>query len=239
MIVSLAGTPASADPEGAESNDAQTARTCLAAKDPAGGVSAPCPSVRLSRTTHDPHLCYRFASVHGDTGCPYVVPMIVSINLLRWRWYGSPPTGVPVGEVGGTALRPAQYAWRIGGEYQTHGPVSDREVVTNLREPSNQVFSFTIVNLLRPVQARVLLYNSVSENEVPDEGRGSVLDRVAGTGCQIAETPPGRLVVELNEQPVTPALVVLDVQYASLEPAVMSAGIASYGASWVVRLATR
>lgn len=87
MIVSLAGTPASADPKGVEPNRAQSARTSLAAKDPTGVSTQALPSACVGRT-HDPHLSYSFASVHGDTGCPYVVPMIVSINLLRWRWYG-------------------------------------------------------------------------------------------------------------------------------------------------------
>ena len=86
---------------------------------------------------------------------------------------------------------------------------------------------------------RVLLYNSVGENELPVEGRGSVLDCVSETGCRIVDTPPGRLVVELAEHPVPPAFVVLDVQYPTLEPADASAGIASYGASWVVRLVAR
>jgi hypothetical protein len=38
--------------------------------------------------TYDPHRSYSFASVHGATECPWPVSMIVSINLLRWRWYG-------------------------------------------------------------------------------------------------------------------------------------------------------
>jgi len=38
--------------------------------------------------THDPHRSYSFASVHGETSCPFATSMIVSINLYRWRWYG-------------------------------------------------------------------------------------------------------------------------------------------------------
>jgi hypothetical protein len=79
---------AAAAPIAARSNGAQTETIELAAKGSTGGISPMAlPSACVGRT-HDPHLSYSFASVHGDTSCPYIVPMVVSINLLRWRWYG-------------------------------------------------------------------------------------------------------------------------------------------------------
>lgn len=53
-----------------------------------GGVDAQLAIGVCTGTTHDPHRSYSFASVHSQTDCPMVVPMIVSVNLLRERWWG-------------------------------------------------------------------------------------------------------------------------------------------------------
>jgi hypothetical protein len=38
--------------------------------------------------TQLPHPSYSFASVHARTTCPFTAPLVVSVNLLRDRWYG-------------------------------------------------------------------------------------------------------------------------------------------------------
>lgn len=83
----LTVTPAAAKPTGVDDNGAKGGSTTLA---PAkkGGVSTQAVPSGCWGYTYNPHRSYSFASVHGATDCPYVAPMIVSINLLRWRWYG-------------------------------------------------------------------------------------------------------------------------------------------------------
>jgi hypothetical protein len=152
--------------------------------------------------------------------------------------YTQPPDEVPVVRVDGTTLQPAQYAWRIDGEFRTLEPSSDRDVaITRVSAPPEHL-AFSMGTSLHPLQARVLLYRSIGEDQVPVEESASTLDCLAETGCRLVEGPSG-LVIEVLEKVNAPALVVLDVQYATLEPTDADAGIASYGASWVVRLVGR
>jgi len=84
LMVALS-SPAAAAPE----DESREETAGLAAKSAAGDKP-----IRLAivsgcvGNTHNPHRSYSFASVHGDTGCPFATSMIVSINLYRWRWYG-------------------------------------------------------------------------------------------------------------------------------------------------------
>lgn len=154
--------------------------------------------------------------------------------------YTPPPTAVPRVRVGETVLEPAQYAWRIQGTYRTRSPVSEQDVPANRIGPptARGGLTFSLETAIRPLQARVLIYPKLAEDAIPAEPSGTMLDCVAGGDCRMVDEPPG---VSIKVAPMIepPAMVVLDVQYPTLEPADAEAGIASYGASWVVRLVSR
>jgi len=154
--------------------------------------------------------------------------------------YTPPPTSVPRVRVGETVLKPAQYAWRIQGTYQTKSPVSDQDVPANRIGPPTvrNGLTFSLETAIRPLQARVLIYPKLAEDAIPAEPNGTMLDCVAGGDCRMVYEPPG-VSIKVAQMIEPPAMVVLDVQYPTLEPADAEAGIASYGASWVVRLVSR
>lgn len=69
---------------------------------------------------------------------------------------------------------------------------------------------------------------------VPD-APGQPLDCAAGPACTL-QPADDTIDVVLHRALRAPALLVLDVQYATFEPADREQGIATYGASWVARV---
>ena len=126
------------------------------------------------------------------------------------------------------------------GTYRTKSPVSEQDVSVNrIGAPTaRNGLIFSLETAIRPLQARVLIYPKLAEDAIPAEPSGMVLDCVAGGDCRIVDEPPG-VSFEVARMIEPPAMVVLDVQYPTLESADADAGIASYGASWVVRLVSR
>lgn len=150
------------------------------------------------------------------------------------RRYETPPTQVPIVRVGTTELVPAQYAWRIDGQYSQSTPVSDDSVPnTNVPSPRDQRLVFNVMTSVRPTQARIIIYPDTTAS-VPD-GDGVFADCEAGTDCTMTQTPD-RFALAFQRSVEAPALVVLDLQYPTLEEIDQKEGIASYGASWVIRV---
>ncbi|HET9649845.1 MAG TPA: hypothetical protein VFP34_16650 [Microlunatus sp.] len=91
MTTSLVTTTASASPQRVPKTGSSTSAQLGSTSTSGSRVSTKAATAAASGCwghTHNPHKSAAFASVHGDTDCPYVAPMTVSINLLRWRWYG-------------------------------------------------------------------------------------------------------------------------------------------------------
>lgn len=150
------------------------------------------------------------------------------------RRYEAPPPRVPHVRVGTTVLTPAQYAWRIDGQYRQSTPKSDDSVSsTAVPSPKNGRLAFTVMTSVRPTQAKIIYYPNTA-GPVP-KGEGVFTDCETGTDCSMTQTADH--ITLLLDRPVeAPSLVVLDLQYPTLEEADRTDGIASYGASWVVRL---
>lgn len=150
------------------------------------------------------------------------------------RRYEAPPPRVPHVRVGTTVLAPAQYAWRIDGQYRQSTPPSDDSVPnTAVASPTSRRLVFTVMTSVRPTQAKIIYYPNTA-GPVP-KGEGVFADCETGKDCTMTQTTD-QITLVLDRPVEAPALVVLDLQYPTLEEADQTAGIASYGASWVVRL---
>jgi len=144
---------------------------------------------------------------------------------------------IPKVQLGSTPLRLTQSAGRIDGEYRVRAPSSDADVLLTRvawSETSGRLV-FRIGTSTVPSQVAVLVFDQVPEGVVPTEAQARILDCVKGTGCSV-EDGTNDVAVVVASGPVLPAVVVLDVQYATLEPADTESGIATYGASWAARV---
>lgn len=168
-------------------------------------------------------------------GCaPTVDPPTVETVPSGMQRYEAPPTRVPQVRVETTVLVPAQYAWRIDGHYRQSAPPSDDSVPnTAVPTPTSRRLAFTVSTSIRPMQARIIHYPDTAAS-VP-HSEGVFADCTTGKDCTMTQTAD-QLTLLLRRPVEAPALVVLDLQYPTLEEADRTQGIASYGASWVVRL---
>lgn len=169
------------------------------------------------------------------TGCAGTAdPPAVETVPSGMRRYEAPPPRVPQVLVETTVLAPAQYAWRIDGQYRQSTPPSDDSVLnTAVPSPVSRQLAFTVMTSVRPTQSKIIYYPNTA-GSVP-EGEGVFADCETGADCTMTQTDD-QVTLVLDRPVEAPALVVLDLQYPTLEEADRRQGIASYGASWVVRL---
>jgi hypothetical protein len=152
--------------------------------------------------------------------------------------YTAPPNQIPQVSLGTTPLRLTQSAWRVNGQYRVAVPPSAENVVQTrvAWRPKSARLVFRVDSPVVPSQAAVLIFERVPEGVVPNESEGRILDCVKGPGCSVAANGTDHVEVAVAFDPVLPAVVVLDMQYATLEPADTKEGIATYGASWAARV---
>jgi hypothetical protein len=116
-------------------------------------------------------------------------------------------------------------------------PKSDSEVPSNrvIFSARMSALEFHVLTRVVPLETHLIIYPEMSDHSTPAEANATVIECGADKECKISSGAE-EVNVRLARRLTPPAVVVLDMQYATIEAADVRANTGSYGASWVVRL---
>lgn len=154
----------------------------------------------------------------------------------NWVKYEEPPTSIPEVIVEGKQLKVVSSQWRINGSVEEVSPSASTDVVADAIElRSGSDLTFEIVTPVKPLIIEIGTF--VDSGAFPSEGeQPSRFDCLQDRGCW-TQTAGENDVVTVNSGLIEQGgLVVLYVEFATLEEIDDEEGIGAYRASWVVQL---